>query len=140
MSAAYYPQILEYRFQQDVLEKVQSVADKLPQVVQMGDSHDAPIDFMTIAQQIMGIQDAKLYSEEDIQALRKRINEIAARVKERANHINKLVEKGQMTAGAGEADADIPDATEIIPEQPQASQPQASQPQASQPKANEGGE
>ena len=35
-SAAPAPEILEYRFQQDVLERLATVADRLPQVVQIG--------------------------------------------------------------------------------------------------------
>jgi regulator of protease activity HflC (stomatin/prohibitin superfamily) len=116
MSAAYYPQILEYRFQQDVLDKIQSVADKLPQVIQMGNADDVAIDFMLIAQQMMGIQDVKLYTDEDIAALRKRINELANRVKERAVHINKLVETGQLTADEGTQPAQISVATDIMPD------------------------
>ena len=36
VSSAAAPEILEYRFQQDVLEKLAGVADSLPQVVQIG--------------------------------------------------------------------------------------------------------
>jgi regulator of protease activity HflC (stomatin/prohibitin superfamily) len=115
MSAAYYPQILEYRFQQDILEKMQAIADHLPQIVNIGGEGEEVIDFMKIAREMMGVQETNLYGEEDLRAIRKRLKEIEARVKQRAQHINQLVEKGEMTTGEGSEPAQITDATEIIP-------------------------
>lgn len=91
MSSAYYPEILEYRFRQDVLDKLETVADSLPQIVTIGANVEKSIDFMRVARQMMGLQDEKLYSEADLQAIRERINEIMARIKERTEQISKIV-------------------------------------------------
>lgn len=106
ISSAYYPEILEYRFQQDVLAKLESVAGKLPQVVNIGSGNN-PIDFMVIARQMMGIDDAALFSDADIQIIRKRMKEILARIRERAAQIDKLVQ------GEGELSKEV--ALELAP-------------------------
>ncbi|MFC7587367.1 hypothetical protein ACFQYP_29410 [Nonomuraea antimicrobica] len=60
LSAAEAPEILDYRFQQDLLNKLESVATRLPQVVQVGEQTD--IDFLALAQQLVGGKDAVLFS------------------------------------------------------------------------------
>jgi len=54
VSGAAAPEILEYRFQQNVLDKLESVAERLPQVVQLGENGAQPIDFLAIARQMIG--------------------------------------------------------------------------------------
>src|ERR687894_853742 len=49
VSSAAAPEILEYRFQQDLLERLATVADRLPQVVQIGASGDDAVDFLEIS-------------------------------------------------------------------------------------------
>jgi regulator of protease activity HflC (stomatin/prohibitin superfamily) len=89
VSSAYYPEILEYRYQQDVLEKLESMADRLPQIINIG-SGDADIDFMTIARRMMGVGDKPLYTEGDVQMIRQRMKHIVARIRERAVQINQI--------------------------------------------------
>ncbi|MET8868558.1 SPFH domain-containing protein [Nonomuraea sp. NPDC004580] len=91
LSAAEAPEILDYRFQQDLLAKLESVATRLPQVVQVGDETD--IDFLVLAQQLVGGKDAALFSAEDMAAIRGRLDEIAARVRDREREISGLLQK-----------------------------------------------
>ncbi|MCG8350488.1 MAG: SPFH domain-containing protein [Chloroflexales bacterium] len=92
MSSAYYPEILEYRFQQDILDRLEAVADRLPQMVQIGAAADANLNVMQVARQMMGLRDESLYTAEDLQALRERVTQIGIRVKERMSQIDKLVD------------------------------------------------
>lgn len=91
MSSAAAPEILEYRFQQDVLERLEAVADRLPQVVQIGavDGDDA-VDFLKIARRMIGSGDDALFTPEDMQAIRDRMTEIQRRIGERAREIESL--------------------------------------------------
>ncbi|GAA3658024.1 SPFH domain-containing protein [Nonomuraea antimicrobica] len=91
LSAAEAPEILDYRFQQDLLNKLESVATRLPQVVQVGEQTD--IDFLALAQQLVGGKDAVLFSPEDMAAIRSRLDEIATRVREREDEIGALLER-----------------------------------------------
>ncbi|KAB8190148.1 SPFH domain-containing protein [Nonomuraea phyllanthi] len=91
LSAAEAPEILDYRFQQDLLKKLESVAARLPQVVQVGEETD--IDFLVLAQQLVGGRDAVLFSPEDMAAIRARLDEIGARVRGREDEIAALLEK-----------------------------------------------
>lgn len=97
-SSAFYPEILEYRFQEDVLEKVETVAGKLPQVVNVGPMDEKSIDFMTIARQMMGIQTEALYTDEDMQAIREHVDEIVARIQDRSRQIEELDAEEQKIA------------------------------------------
>ncbi|MEV0619879.1 SPFH domain-containing protein [Nonomuraea sp. NPDC050404] len=102
LSAAEAPEILDYRFQQDLLAKLESVAARLPQVVQVGEQTD--IDFLALAQQLVGGKDAVLFSAEDMAAIRGRLDEIGARVRGREAEIVALLEKAA-------ADVEKPPAT-----------------------------
>lgn len=91
LSAAEAPEILDYRFQQDLLTKLESVSARLPQVVQVGEQTD--IDFLALAQQLVGGKDAVLFSAEDMAAIRARLDAIGARVREREDEISALLKK-----------------------------------------------
>ncbi|TMR98153.1 SPFH domain-containing protein [Nonomuraea basaltis] len=91
LSAAEAPEILDYRFQQDLLTKLESVATRLPQVVQVGEQTD--IDFLALAQQLVGGKGAVLFSPEDMAAIRSRLDEIGARVQGREDEISALLKK-----------------------------------------------
>ncbi|MET8986440.1 SPFH domain-containing protein [Nonomuraea wenchangensis] len=91
LSAAEAPEILDYRFQQDLLAKLESVATRLPQVVQVGEQSD--IDFLALAQQLVGGKGAQLFSAEDMAAIRSRLDEIGARVRDREAEIAALLRK-----------------------------------------------
>ena len=89
LQSAAYPEILEYRYKQQILEKMKSSADKIPQIVDIGDeTHD--IDYVAIAQEMLGIQDRNLYTDDELAAFRKRAKEIEARVNARAEKIAEM--------------------------------------------------
>jgi regulator of protease activity HflC (stomatin/prohibitin superfamily) len=89
LSAAEAPEILDYRFQQDLLDKLESVAAHLPRVVQVGEHTD--IDLLALAQQLVGGRETALFSAEDMAAIRSRITEIGRRVGEREAEISALL-------------------------------------------------
>lgn len=88
LNSAMYPEILEYRFRQETLERVNGLADRLPQVINIGsEGEDDRLNFMAIAQQMMGVKDIVLYTPEEIQNIRERKNQILNRIKERGKQI-----------------------------------------------------
>jgi regulator of protease activity HflC (stomatin/prohibitin superfamily) len=92
VSSAAAPEILEYRFQQDVLERLAAVADRLPQVVQIGTAEggEEAVDFLQIARRMIGTGGEPLFTPEDMQSLRNRMQEIQARIREREREIESL--------------------------------------------------
>jgi regulator of protease activity HflC (stomatin/prohibitin superfamily) len=91
VSSAGAPEILEYRFQCQVLDRLESVADRLPQVVQLGNQDgDGDVDFLQIARRMIGTDGDPLYSEDDMEALRGRLGEIQSRIDERQGEIEAL--------------------------------------------------
>jgi hypothetical protein len=93
VSSAAAPEILEYRFQQDVLERLAAVADRLPQVVQIGDhGGDDAVDFLQISRRMIGTGGEPLFTPEDMQAIRDRMEEIQARIKDRARELDSLAD------------------------------------------------
>ncbi|MFI6598557.1 SPFH domain-containing protein [Nonomuraea sp. NPDC050536] len=91
LSAAEAPEILDYRFQQDLLDKLESVSARLPQVVQVGGQTD--IDYLALAQQLVGGKGAALFSPDDMAAIRGRLAAIAERVDARQDEIATLLRK-----------------------------------------------
>lgn len=91
VSSAGAPEILEYRFQRQVLDRLESVADRLPQVVQLGNQDgDGDVDFLQIARRMIGTGSDSLYSEDDMESLRGRLGEIQSRIDERQSEIGAL--------------------------------------------------
>ncbi|MEM7031015.1 MAG: SPFH domain-containing protein [Chloroflexota bacterium] len=88
-----FPEILEHRFQIEMLNKIEAVADKLPQVINIGPAAENSIDFMSVSKQMMGLTDKPLYTQQDIETIRGRINEIRQRVTERNKEIKGIVEE-----------------------------------------------
>jgi regulator of protease activity HflC (stomatin/prohibitin superfamily) len=91
VSGAAAPEILEYRFQQDVLDRLESVAERLPQVVQLGENGGQTIDFLAIARQMIGTGGEPLFTSEDMQKIRERMPEIQERIREREQEIEDVV-------------------------------------------------
>ena len=98
VSGAAAPEILEFRFQQDVLGRLESVAQRLPQVVQLGENGDKTIDYLAIARQMIGTGDEPLFTPEDMQTIRERMEEIQERIKEREKEIEDVVSAERSTA------------------------------------------
>jgi hypothetical protein len=76
-----------------VLNKVSAVANKLPQVVNLGSSDENSINFMEVARQMMGVEDKPLYTPEQLRAIRARAKEIMARIKERMAQLDELMDE-----------------------------------------------
>jgi regulator of protease activity HflC (stomatin/prohibitin superfamily) len=97
VSAAEAPEILEYSFRQELLDRLEAVADSLPQVVHVGEGGD-DIDFLTIAQRLVGTGDEALFSDADTAAVHARKAEIEARIRGREAEIAALLAAGQRAA------------------------------------------
>ncbi len=107
INSATYPEILQYRFQQDLLEKIRAVADNLPRIVTVGGA-DAGVDYLRLAQEMIGTAESTLFSDDDIRAIRSRMSSITARIDERSREIDAVVpddEEGLPTAAQAEAAA-----------------------------------
>lgn len=87
LRSAEYPEILEYRYQQEVLEKIRTASEKLPTLVQLGDQNQR-INYVQMASEMLGIEGKALFSAEDIDDIRQRSAEINARVDERQQVID----------------------------------------------------
>ena len=109
VSSAEAPEILDYRFQQEILEKLEAIADHLPQVVQVGDRDDDGIDFLAIARQLVGSRDASLFSDSDMAAIRERMEAINDRINERESELQELRDLDE--AGAQSPEEVRPDAS-----------------------------
>lgn len=98
LNSARYPEILEYRFQQETLKKIEGIADKLPQIINIGPSADSHIDFMAVARQLLGTEGKPLYTPEELQAIQTKLNDIGQRISERSQEINKLATPQEIAA------------------------------------------
>lgn len=92
VNSAYYPEILEYRYKQEVLDKVQAIGYRLPKLINLGAAAENKIDFMTIAYDMLGVEDKPLYTEADIQAIHGRSADIMKRIKNRMSQLDELVD------------------------------------------------
>ncbi|WP_067603409.1 SPFH domain-containing protein [Nocardiopsis listeri] len=92
VSASEAPEILNYRFRENLLDKLESVADSLPQVLRIGSGDAASVDYLRIAQEIIGQADTALFSAEDMAQIRERLGEIRGRIAQREQEINEIVE------------------------------------------------
>ncbi|WP_240197086.1 SPFH domain-containing protein [Nonomuraea lactucae] len=125
LSAAEAPEILDYRFQQDLLDKLESVATRLPQVVQVGEQTD--IDFLALAQQLVGGKAAALFSPEDMAAIRARLAEIGKRVEGREAEIAALLRK--VAEDVSEAPStDVPNSAAPVSTVPVSTEPDSAVP------------
>jgi hypothetical protein len=90
LNSARYPEILEYRFRQETLNKLEAIAENLPQIINVGPPDDNKVNFMAVAQQMMGVQEMPLYSQEDIEAIRRKMDLIQGRIRERSRQIKQI--------------------------------------------------
>ncbi len=96
LSAALAPEILDYRYQQDMLDKLESLAESLPQIVRIGGDSEG-VDFLQIARELVGGADTQLFTAEDMEAIRSRKDDIAERVEGRKSEIGHLLEPPKET-------------------------------------------
>ena len=115
VSGADAPEILEYRFQQELLEHLSAVADSLPRVVHVGDGDGrSAVDFLEIARGMIGTGTEPLFTPEDMRAIRERMAEIQARIRERGAEIERLVSAPEGTSdGAPTAESVAQEAARV---------------------------
>ena len=90
VSHAKSPEILEYRYQQKVLDQLESAADDLPQIISIGESVTDSLDFMAISRQLMGVEEKPLYTDADLNLIKTRMTAIKTRIKERYNQLARI--------------------------------------------------
>lgn len=109
MTASEAPEILEYRYQQQILDTLEEVADHLPRLVRIGGpgagtgDGAAGVDFLALAREMVGEHGTELFSEADMAAVRARLEEVSARIAEREPEIQALREAERPTV-PGETD------------------------------------
>ncbi len=104
LNSARYPEILEYRFRQETLNKIEAIADKLPRIINIGPSAENNINFMAVAQQMLGVKETPLYTPEAMRAIQEKMDDIRARIRERAKEIDELViEEKKLIAGGAQS-------------------------------------
>ncbi|MFI7098613.1 SPFH domain-containing protein [Streptomyces sp. NPDC050161] len=108
VTAAEAPEILEYRYQQQVLDTLEEVADHLPRLVRIGGSSQADgaagVDFLALARELVGERGTELFSAEDMAAVRARLADVSGRIAGREQEIAALLEAERPTVPAA-ADA-----------------------------------
>ncbi|MFI9268103.1 SPFH domain-containing protein [Streptomyces werraensis] len=99
VTAAEAPEILEYRYQQQVLDTLEQVADHLPRLVRIGGDGDgaAGIDFLELARELVGERGAELFDDAEMAAVRERLAEVSARIAGRQQEITALLEAERPT-------------------------------------------
>jgi len=111
VSAALAPEILDYRYQQDMLAQLESLAESLPQIVRVGGGSEG-VDFLQVARQLIGDSDTPLFTEQDMESIRHRKDAISARVEERSGEITELLEPPEETqveiVPESDADSELP--------------------------------
>ncbi len=98
VSSAAHPEILQYRFQQEVLDKLEAIAGHLPQIVQIGDKSAETMDYPSLARKLLGMEDEAVYSSGDMDSIRTRVGEIEQRIASRATQIRPLEDEAAAVA------------------------------------------
>lgn len=112
VASAGSPEILEYRFEQELLGRLSAMAPRLPQVVRLADGDEAGIDFLALARQLVGRGEGGLFSPDELDAIRTQLPAIEARIDRRRREVEELLE-----AQAGVSrDAVAPDASDTVPD------------------------
>ncbi|WP_016909278.1 SPFH domain-containing protein [Streptomyces xiaopingdaonensis] len=109
VTAAEAPEILEYRYEQQILDALEQVADHLPRLVRIGGTSQggdaAGVDFLRLARELIGQHGGELFTEADMSAVRERLDEVAARIAERESEIGALLEADRPTVSRTAPDA-----------------------------------
>lgn len=104
MSAARAPEILDYRYQQDLLGRLEQVKNALPQIVQVGGREEG-VDYLKIAQGLVGGGSDALFTAEELELIRDRGDDIQQRIGSREREIAELLKPPEQ-----------PEVEEIAPE------------------------
>ncbi len=102
VNSAYYPEILEHRYQQEILNQLEAISPHLPQVVTVGATAAEDIDFMRIGRHMLGASDGSLYTDADMQQIRERMKDIVGRINERSEEIRNLMDVAPVDAARKE--------------------------------------
>ncbi|WP_338899241.1 SPFH domain-containing protein [Streptomyces sp. TG1A-60] len=109
VTAAEAPEILEYRYQQQILDTLEQVADHLPRLVRIGGSADgsgaAGVDFLQLAREMVGERGEELFSEADMAAMRGQLAAIGDRIAGREDEIVVLLQAERPTVPSAEGGA-----------------------------------
>ncbi|WP_374227004.1 SPFH domain-containing protein [Streptomyces sp. JJ38] len=108
VTAAEAPEILEYRYQQQVLDALERVAEHLPRLVRIGGTGDgdaAGVDFLRLARELVGEHGDELFSEGDMAAVRERLAEVGERIAARESEVQALLAADRPTVPAEAAAA-----------------------------------
>ena len=112
VASARSPEILEYRFEQELLGRLAAMAPQLPQVVRLAEGDDPGIDFLVLARQLVGRGEGGLFSPDELDAIRTQLPEIEARIERRRLEVEELLE-----AQADVAGSDAPEDAGPVPEE-----------------------
>ncbi|WP_431979793.1 SPFH domain-containing protein [Streptomyces qinglanensis] len=118
VTAAEAPEILEYRYQRQILDALVEVADHLPRLVRIGGTSDggdaAGVDFLRLARELVGEHGGELFTEADMAAVRERLDEVSARISDRESEIGALLEAERPTVAPEPTGmADVPGASDL---------------------------
>lgn len=113
VASAGSPEILEYRFEQELLDRLAAMASQLPQVVRLAEGDDPGIDFLVLARQLVGRGEGGLFSPDELDAIRDQLPEIEARIDRRRAEVDELLEAQADVSG----EALEPDPPGTVPEE-----------------------
>lgn len=91
VASAGSPEILEYRFEQELLGRLAAMASRLPQVVRLAEGDDPGIDFLVLARQLVGRGEGGLFSPDELDAIRTQLPQIEARIDRRRREVEELL-------------------------------------------------
>ncbi|WP_340556116.1 SPFH domain-containing protein [Streptomyces sp. GSL17-111] len=95
VTAAEAPEILEYRYQQQILDALERIAEHLPRLVRIGGTGEgdgaAGVDFLQLARELVGERGEELFSESDMTAMRGQLTAIGERITGREDEIVALL-------------------------------------------------
>lgn len=103
VSAAETPEILEYRYEQDILSKLESLAPHLPMLVSFGGDSDGQreIDYLATARQLLGAPEGGAgIPDSELARIRERADEIQQRITQREDEITDLLATPEEEAAA----------------------------------------
>ncbi|GAB3301765.1 SPFH domain-containing protein [Parasphingorhabdus pacifica] len=107
VSAAETPEVLEYRYEQDVLNKLEGLAEHLPMLVSFGDGDGSDIDYLAIARRMLGISEGGAgLSDADVASIRQRTEAIQERIHSREAEIEDLLAASAQGATGAETPAE----------------------------------
>ncbi|MGW7349890.1 SPFH domain-containing protein [Streptomyces sp. NPDC054784] len=116
VTAAEAPEILEYRYQQQVLDTLEEVAGHLPRLVRIGGAVDdgnggngTGVDFLALARELVGEHGGELFPEGEMAAVRARLAEVSARIDSRQAEIATLLEAADRPTVPDPATGGTPD-------------------------------